>query len=144
MLVIGIVFIVLASVFFITCNLLCCLCAGRGGGRSKKSPDVEKGMKKTITSTGSRATRDGNMVVLAGAGGAVVGTAIANGVMTSNDKRDRDNKGGNSNISGGCGVVVGGDGGGGMDNSDTNHGCCCGGGGGDGGGCGGGCGGCGG
>ncbi|KAK4727930.1 hypothetical protein R3W88_032847 [Solanum pinnatisectum] len=139
MLVIGIVFIVLASVFFITCNLLCCLCAGRGGGRTKKSPDVEKGMKKT--STGSRATRDGNMVVLAGAGGVVVGTAIASGV--SNDKRDCDNKGGNNNISGGCGVAVGGGGGGGMDNSGTNHGCCCGCGGGDGGGCGG-CGGCGG
>ncbi|XP_049404802.1 uncharacterized protein LOC125868212 [Solanum stenotomum] len=141
MLVIGIVFIVLSSVFFITCNLLCCLCAGRGGGRTKKLSNIEKGTKKTTTSIGSRATRDGNMVVLAGAGGAVVGTAIASGVMTSNDKRDCDNKGGNSNISGGCGVVVGG---GGMDNSGTNHGCCCGGGGGDGGGCGGGCGGCGG
>ncbi|XP_004252099.1 uncharacterized protein [Solanum lycopersicum] len=134
--VIGIVFIVLASVLFISCNLLCCLCAGRGGGRLKKSPDIEKGRKKITTSIGSRATRDGNMVVLAGAGGAVVGTTIATDVMTSKDKRDCDNKCSNSNISGGCGVVVGGGGGGGT-NSSTNHGCCCGGGGCGGGGCGG-------
>lgn len=133
----AIVFIVLASVLFTACNLLCCLCAGRGGrDRTKKSTNIEKGTKKTTTSIGSRATRDGNMVTFVGGLG---GTATASGVMTSGDKRNSDNKGGNSNISGGCGVGVGG-GGGGTDNSGTNHGCCCGGGGG----CGGGCGGCGG
>ncbi|XP_055802707.1 uncharacterized protein LOC129871750 [Solanum dulcamara] len=129
--VIAIVLTVLFSVFFVTYNLLCCLCTGRGGGRMKQPP------KKITTSIGSHATRDGNMVVLAREGGVVVGTATASGVMTKDNKRDRDN-----NISGGSGAAAVG-GVNGTDNSGTNHGCCCGGGDSGGGGCGG-CGGCGG
>ncbi|KAJ8561061.1 hypothetical protein K7X08_027251 [Anisodus acutangulus] len=96
----AIVFIVIASVAFTACNLLCCLCTGRGG-RFKKpklgTDDVETGTKKATT-------RDGNMVVLAGAGGAA--TAV-----TSNDKRARDHK--KNTNSGGCGAAVGGGCGGG-------------------------------
>ncbi|PHU22413.1 hypothetical protein BC332_07520 [Capsicum chinense] len=140
--VFGIVFIVLASVLFATCNILCCLCAGRGGRVKQPNlqPDIQKGTKKATSCIG-RATRDGNMVVLAGAGAAVAGTAVASGVRTSDDKCDRD-KGNSNSGSGGRGVPV--VGGGGKDNSGANSGCCCGGGdGGSGGGCGG-CGGCGG
>ncbi|CAN4075506.1 unnamed protein product [Withania somnifera] len=119
----AIVFIVFASVAFTTCNLLCCLCSGRGG-RIKKPSDVEEGVTKTTTSIGSRATRDEK-----------AGTAVATGSITSDDKRDRDKD--NSKSGGSCGAAVGG---GGTDNSGTSHGCCCD----SGGGCGGGCGGCGG
>ncbi|XP_060211415.1 uncharacterized protein LOC132638613 [Lycium barbarum] len=89
----AIVFIVCASVAFTACNLFCCLCSGRGRIKKPKlgPDDVEIGTKKT-------ATRDGNMVVLAGAGGAA--TAV-----TSGDKRARDKR--NTNT-GGCGAPVGG------------------------------------
>ncbi|KAK4374000.1 hypothetical protein RND71_004677 [Anisodus tanguticus] len=96
----AIVFIVIASVAFTACNLLCCLCTGRGGRfkKPKLGPDdVETGTKKATT-------RDGNMVVLAGSGGAA--TAV-----TSNDKRARDHK--KNTNSGGCGAAVGGGCGGG-------------------------------
>ncbi|KAI3457539.1 hypothetical protein Pfo_014202 [Paulownia fortunei] len=84
----------------------------------------------------SNGIKDGNMVVLAGAGAAVAATAATAAVVVSANESDRNNGGG-----GGCGVAGVGDTSGG----GTSQGCCCGGGNGGGcGGCGGGCGGCGG
>ncbi|MCD9638973.1 hypothetical protein HAX54_023196 [Datura stramonium] len=81
--VFAIVLIVLASVLFTTCNLLCCLCAGRG--RIVKKPKLE-------TDVEIGRTRDGNMVVLAGTGA----------VMTSDVKTD--NNSGGAAVGGGGGT----------------------------------------